>query len=123
HSRGFRRGDREAERPPRGRDQQRRPRLLGRHPALGLGGGGRDRRPGARLAREEPSVAGGEEEDDEAEAAEAEGEGKPSRTLARHGNAWFVVPEDGGDEYRTDEMSVANPYLVNVVETDLRTPD
>ena len=71
---------------------------------------------------EEPAAAG-EEEDEEDEAAEAAGEGVPSRTLVRHANAWFVLPEDGGEEYRTDDVGTANPYLVNVVETDLRTPD
>src|SRR5262249_20872967 len=45
---------------------------------------------------EEPA-ASGEAEDEEDEAAEAAGEGQPSRTLVRHGNAWFEVPEDGGE--------------------------
>jgi ABC-2 type transport system permease protein len=72
---------------------------------------------------EDPAASAGEEEDEEDEAAEAEGEGQPSRTLVRRANGWFVVPEDGGDEYKADDVSAANPYLVNVVETDLRTPD
>jgi len=62
----------------------------------------------------------GEEEDEE---AEARGKAQVSRTLVRRANAWFVVPDDGGIEYKDDEMSAGNPYLVNVIETDLRTPD
>jgi ABC-2 type transport system permease protein len=71
----------------------------------------------------EDAAASAVEEDEEDEAAEAEGAGQPSRTLVRRANGWFVVPEDGGDEYKADDVSAANPYLVNVVETDLRTPD
>jgi len=64
-----------------------------------------------------------EEEDEEADEGDEEAEDGMSRTLVRRGNAWFVVPDDGGPEYKDEERSAGNPYLVNVVETDLRTPD
>jgi len=73
----------------------------------------------------------GEEEAPDQEDAEEESEAKDekvgdevSRTMIRRGNAWIVVPDDGDDtEYQGEEISAGNPYLVNVVETDLRSPD
>jgi ABC-type Na+ efflux pump permease subunit len=71
----------------------------------------------------EESGARDEEEDEEAEEDDEEAEDGMSRTLVRRGNAWFVVPDDGGPEYKDEERGAGNPYLVNVVETDLRSPD
>ena len=72
---------------------------------------------------EEPKASGEEEEDEEAEKSEGEVEEDVSRTLVRRGHTWMVEPEDGSAAYEVNYVSEGNPYLVNVVETDLRSPD
>jgi len=70
----------------------------------------------------EEAEAGGEKEEEDETADEA-GAGEMSSTLVRRANAWFVVPDDGGAEFEAEYISAGNPYLVNVIETDLRSPD
>jgi ABC-2 type transport system permease protein len=72
---------------------------------------------------EEPAASGEEEEDEEAEKSEGAVEDDVSRTLVRRGHTWMVEPDDGSTPYEVDYVSGGNPYLVNVVETDLRRPD